>query len=260
MTGIPSTAQQLMFQGQHVARCRRLFECEIGVDSTLSLMIRGRGGMSDESESDEPSPKRRWRRLSVAGSARAAGSASIGPLDAVFEDLSILRRCLHRIHRFSPGVGGRELRRGGDRCGSLGHWSLITTGTIDPSTLSASALQAACRAGRVDAIESMVSHYGMDVNERDAGGWSALHVAMLHGCEDVVRCLFTLGAHDVVTNDGVHASSLRPDLWRGVSGEVAAITDVWRIGRVAKTATQLAVMIAKGTNRPRTCAGAYALR
>ena len=209
ITGIPFKEQRLVFKGCDIvpSPSRLLSEYRLGNESTVSLVIGGRGGMAScGSSSDDPRPP----------TAIGAGGA-----DAAFEDLAILRRCVHRIHRFNPGVWGRELLHTIDRCASLGHWSLIATGAVTDATLSPSVLEAACRAQRVDAIESLVSRYGMDVNQRDTGGWTLLHIAMVHRWEEVVLCLHKLGANDSATNDGVHASTLRPDLWRQVSGQEA---------------------------------------
>ena len=173
-----------------------------------------------------------------------------GGLDAAMTDLGILRRCMHRIHQFSPGVQGRELLQGGDRCASLGHWSLILEQHVDVSSVSLSCLISACRVGRVDAIESLVSHYGLDVNGEDSGGWTPLHIAMVHGGEGVVRCLLEVGAEDsATTNDGVHVSSLRPDLWYRVAGEEVAVkTDAWEApDTCGEAVTQVVGMIEEGT-------------
>ena len=144
-----------------------------------------------------------------------------GSVDNAFEDLSILRRCVHRIHRFSPGVSGRSLLGDGDRCASLGHWSLILQGNVDRSTLSPSSVHDACRAGQVDVIESLVSHYEIDVNSRDDGGWTPLHTAMMHRQEAAIRALLVLGAENWPSIDGVHPSSFRPELWSRIHGGVS---------------------------------------
>ena len=218
MTGIPHEVQQLLLNGQHVEGGRILSEEEIGSESTLSLILQGHGGMSDASDTDD-FPQRR-RRVAKSG------------VDAAFEDLGILRRCTHRIHRFGPGMTWetcRELLRDGDECASLGHWSLIKGHYVDSSTVSRTSLHAACCSGRADVIESLVCHYGIDVNGRDDCGWTALHTAMSQG--DALACgrLVALGAEDVATDDGVHASSLRPELWRRVTGREAAIADSWPV-------------------------------
>ena len=231
MTGIPYDAQQLVLNGQHVDAGRNLSEHEIRKESTLSLVLKGRGGMSDAPDADEPQKKR--RRIAESG------------VDAAFEDLCILRRCTYRIHRFSPGVAGRDLLRDGDQCASLGHWSLIMGHCVDPSTVSSSSLHAACFSGQADAIDSLVSHYGIDVNDRDdAGGWTALHTAMCHGNALVCDRLLALGAEDVATDDGVHASSLRPELWRRLTGSDRGMIDRWAPpGSVQEAVSELVEMV-----------------
>ena len=175
-TGLPSREQQLMFQGRHIAPGRLLSECGIGSESTLSLVLKGRGG------------------------------AVMAPLDAAFEDLGILRRCLCRIHRFSPGVKGRELRDDGDRCVALGHWNLIATGRVNGLTLSPSLLRAACRADQADAVESLFFNFGGNCHGTDIGGWTLdngaadeqgvtpLHIACHYSSLRVVQRLLQHGA------------------------------------------------------------------
>ena len=129
-----------------------------------------------------------------------------------FRDMCALHLCMNRIHRFSPGVAGSDLLRDGDRCASLGHWSLLAGRHVDASSVSSSALHSVCRCGPANLIDVLVGDFAVDVNARDSGGWTALHTAAVRGSEDTVARLLALGARDITTNDGVHASALRPDL------------------------------------------------
>ena len=133
-------------------------------------------------------------------------------VNKAFEDLLVLNLCLKRIHWFSPGVSGKEMRSDGDRCTSCGHWSLITSGVVEKSTVSLKTLIQACRVSRVDAVRSIVSDYEVDVDSTDPYGWTALHFAVLHNQKEVVNCLQTLGARELSTNEGILPSDMRPEL------------------------------------------------
>ena len=134
-------------------------------------------------------------------------------VDKAFEDLLVLNLCLKRIHWFSSGVSGKEMRSVGDRCASCSHWSLILNGFVEKSTVTMKSLFDACRVGRVDAIRSIVTHYEVDVNSVDKINWTALHFAALHNQKEAVNCLQALGAKDVLTNDGILPSDIRPELF-----------------------------------------------
>ena len=134
-------------------------------------------------------------------------------VDKAFEDLLALNLRLKRIHHFSSGVSGKEMRKDGDRCTSCGHWSLITSGVVEKPTVSLKTLIQACRVGRVDAVRSIVSDYEVDVDSTDSYGWSALHFAVLHNQKEVVNCLQTLGARELSTNEGILPSDMRPELF-----------------------------------------------
>ena len=169
----------------------------------------------------------------------------LASVDAAIADLCILRRCVHRIHRFSPGMDGRALLRDGDRCTSLGHWSLISCGRVDPSSVSSHLLDEACRAGRVDAVRALVSLYGLAVNTRsgDGGGWTPLHTATLHDHTDVIECLAALGADDVATGDGVFASALNRHRMR-TDGRIGVGDASWRVPReITECTTDLVTMV-----------------
>ena len=133
-------------------------------------------------------------------------------------------RCVDGVMTFADGVEGRLLRKEGDVCAALGHWSLFLDGLVAPvSSVTEQSLFSACRAGRTDAIDSIVSRYKIDVNSADEYGWSALHVAMVHRRKDVVRCLSRLQAANTRTNDGLLASSIRRNLWRRIHGASAEL-------------------------------------
>ena len=223
VTGIQSHEHELLFHGQHVGPGNIVLSKRgVGREATLSLVIAGRGGMSD---------------------ADAAGSQRC---DAAFAEVAVFRRCTHRIHRFGPGVAGRAMMQaGGDRCAALGHWSFIKGHFVNTATVSNFSFHAACRAGRIDAIDSLVTEYGMDVNGGDDGGWTALHTAMSHGDPAVCGYLLAQGAEDLATSDGVRASSLRPALWAGVAGEQ---TDAWEPPESSQEAVgELAGMVIDGS-------------
>ena len=133
--------------------------------------------------------------------------------DKAFEDLLVLNLCLKRIHHFSPGVPGENMRKDGDQCASCGHWSLITAGITEKSTVTSKALFDACRAGHVDAIRSIVTHYEVDINSTDPYGWRALHFAALHNRSEAVSLLLKLGAIDIRTNEGISSTDMRPELF-----------------------------------------------
>ena len=133
-------------------------------------------------------------------------------VDKAFEDLLALNLCLKRIHWFSSGIPGREMCKDGDRCTKLNYWSLITSRVVEKSTVSLKTLIQACRVGRVDAIQAIVSDYEVDVNSTDPYGWTALHFAVLHNQKEVVNCLQALGARDLTTNEGISPSDMRPEL------------------------------------------------
>ena len=198
MTGIPCEEYQLVLRGRHVTS---LSSC--GSEATLSLVMQGYGGMSAATDLHDS-------------------------VDGTFGDLSAFRRCMHRVHRFTPGITGRELLAEGNRCASGGHWGLFTCGRVNRAGISPSCLHQAFRAGRMDVVNALVSHYGLCVNGSDSGGWTLLHTAMVHGDEASIRHLLTLNAEDRATTDGVHASSLRPELWHRVTGEEAVSVDPWK--------------------------------
>ena len=151
-----------------------------------------------------------------------------GSSDAAFMELGILRRCMHRVHRFSPGIAGRFLLEDGDRSSSLGHWSLIVGRHVQVDSVSPSSLHAACRAGQSKAIESLVHHYGLGVNSVGIGGWTALHTAVVHFQVKVVRQLLDSGATEMATSDGVLPSSLHPRLWAAVRSAGTPVLDSTR--------------------------------
>ena len=135
-------------------------------------------------------------------------------VDKAFEDLLALNLRLKRIHHFSSGVSGKEMRSDGDQCASCGHWSLITAGMAEKSTVSVKTLIQACRVGRVDAIRSIVTVYEVDVNSTDSYGWTALHFATLHNQKEVVKCLKKLGANEKLdANDDFSPLDMRPELF-----------------------------------------------
>ena len=134
-------------------------------------------------------------------------------VNKAFEDLLVLNLCLKRIHWFSSGIPGKEMRKDGDQCASCGHWSLILNGFVEKSTFTMKSLVDACRVGRVDAVRSIVTVYEVDVNSSDPYGWTALHFAALHNQKETVNCLHVLGAMEMATKEGVLPSDMRPELF-----------------------------------------------
>ena len=136
-------------------------------------------------------------------------------VDKAFEDLLVLNLCLKRIHWFSSGVPGREMRSDGDHCASLGHWSLIKSGAVEKTSVTLKSLFDACRAGKADVIYTMNQY--LDLNEADDMGWTALHIAMIHS-DKAVDMLLQLGVMNKSTTHGVFASSLNIERWKRVTG------------------------------------------
>ena len=145
-----------------------------------------------------------------------------------------MRRCLCRVHRFSPGCPGAEMTRRGDLAAECGHWTLFQERHVDPSSVNVKALHAACRSGKCGAVQCLVlckQDVADYVNWVDEYGWTGLHVAVLHDREDVVRLLVKdLSAVDMMTSgtEGVRASSLNSTLWQRVTGQRG------RVGRASE--------------------------
>lgn len=73
----------------------------------------------------------------------------------------------------------------------------------------------ACRTADIDAIKSAVNDSNVDINSTDDMGWTALHIAIIHGNRKVIECLMNLGALDKETNNGILASSFAPYITSG---------------------------------------------
>ena len=133
-------------------------------------------------------------------------------VDKAFEDISVLNLCLKRIHWFSPGIPGLAMRTNTDQCASCGHWSFILNGLVDPASLTVKSLFVACRAKHFDVIRAIVLQ-GVDINNSDKYGWSALHIAAVQNDDALITCLLDLGAVDAATCDGIRVSDLRNCTW-----------------------------------------------
>ena len=162
-------------------------------------------------------------------------------VDKAFEDLLVLNLCLKRIHWFGPGVSGREMRKDGDRCISLNHWSLV-----DYSKCTIAAVHSACRARRTDAIISLKPH--VNLNDCDEMGWTVLHTAMLHS-DAAVRTLFGFGIADKKTSDGVYASSLNPERWERATGQKVINNDYWTVPSTMQECANMLVLSASSSSK-----------
>lgn len=56
--------------------------------------------------------------------------------------------------------------------------------------------------GNFDALESVITQGGIDINAKDDYGWTALSLAASHGRTDCVRLLLEHGAAPCLANDG----------------------------------------------------------
>ena len=134
--------------------------------------------------------------------------------DKAFESLTILKMCLKRINWFSPGVPGHEMLQNTDRCASLGHWSPIIAKKVVFDTITEKTLFKACRSGHMGAIRTIITYYGIDVNEVDEYGWGALHIAAMHKHRNAVSMLLKLGAKDTPLTTGIRISVLCPEMFQ----------------------------------------------
>ena len=141
-------------------------------------------------------------------------------IDAAFEDLTILKRCMKHIHWFSPGVPGDELLQEPKQCLEYGHSQLFANRLIDPRTITTEVFHDACRLGRANVVESLVEVYRQNPSALQYKNWSSLHTAMAHNQKEVVETLLQLGVQSTRTEDGVYASGLRPELWALCGGEI----------------------------------------
>ncbi|XP_042658508.1 protein phosphatase 1 regulatory subunit 27 [Tyto alba] len=82
----------------------------------------------------------------------------------------------------------------------------VTLDTIYPSGMAA--LHEAVLTGNLDCVELLVK-YGADIHQRDANGWTPLHMACSDGHAHIARYLLTLGASpEVATDAGEKPSDL----------------------------------------------------
>ena len=134
-------------------------------------------------------------------------------VDKAFEDLSVLKMCLKRIHRFSPGVPGENMRKDMGKCIQMGHWNLILSGVVDKKSIRPIHLHTVCRLGRTDIVEALIVQYDQNPYAMLRCSWTTLHTAVLHYQKEVVQTLLRLGVVDTYTDDGILAFDIRPNFY-----------------------------------------------